>query len=261
MISTYLAERLNISNVLQTNIVEMVMTDMGLDHFYNYKAFNEELQEEDLISSFQTHCKKIRKGVSTDINKCFIEGKAVIIEGYAIDPSLYVEKETDHNTEREIKPTDAEKIPMKCNYSTLCAYNEGSIENDVYEMVFPELNGDSNVISKSLSQEKKGKPENFRKGIVVPIILSIRKSDHMDYIENRLNYKEDKCLELLEKYQKIQKYLLSQNDRSIIVPINIEDLEETVELIHEIVLNKINASYKRKDFSYPSFVLFWLFIQ
>ena len=84
MVATYLAERLNIVNVLQTNIVEMVMADMGLEHFYNYKTFNEPMTDDELIDSFQKHCKKIRGGVNTDINKCFIEGKAVIIEGYGI---------------------------------------------------------------------------------------------------------------------------------------------------------------------------------
>lgn len=144
MIATYLAERLNIVNVLQTNIVETVMTDLGLDHFYNYKTFNENMSEEELISSYQEHCRKIRKGVNTDINKCFIEGKAVIIEGYGVDPQLYVEKVVDHNSERRQVPINSEKLPVKCNFSTLSAYNEGNIETDKYQMIFPDC---SNVIS------------------------------------------------------------------------------------------------------------------
>ena len=78
--------------------------------------------------------------------------------------------------------------------------------------------------------------------------MTIKKSDHLECIENRLNYNEEKSIVLLSKYQKIQNYLVSQANRCIIVPINIDDLEETVELIHEVVLRKISASYKRGDF-------------
>lgn len=45
----------------------------------------------------------IRKGVNTDISKCFNEGKAVVIEGYGIDPDLYIDYYEEKENEQIIQ--------------------------------------------------------------------------------------------------------------------------------------------------------------
>jgi 2-phosphoglycerate kinase len=40
-------------------------------------------------------CRYVRKGTNFDIQKCFVDGKPLIIEGTHIDPSLYLIDSTD----------------------------------------------------------------------------------------------------------------------------------------------------------------------
>ena len=77
LISTILADKLNISNVLSTKIVWMVMKNLDNKYFTNYKNLSECKNDYD----FDKYCKVVRRGCNTDIKKCLVEGKAVIIEG------------------------------------------------------------------------------------------------------------------------------------------------------------------------------------
>jgi hypothetical protein len=49
----------------------------------------------------------------------------------------------------------------------------------------------------------------------------------------------------ITKYQQIQKYLLKQGKLCTFVPVNIHNQEETVDLLHDIVLEKIESWYKQ----------------
>lgn len=44
-------------------------------------------------------CRQVRKGCNFDIQKCFIDGKPLIIEGSHLDPNLYVKTVTDNEAE------------------------------------------------------------------------------------------------------------------------------------------------------------------
>lgn len=53
-------------------------------------------------------CRHVRKGCNFDIQKCFVDGKPLIIEGSHIDPNIYIRKVTleDGTTKLEIDTPD-----------------------------------------------------------------------------------------------------------------------------------------------------------
>jgi 2-phosphoglycerate kinase len=52
LIANCLAERLNVSNVLQTDIVEIVMRDLGSNYFSTLRNMDEIEDEKTLIDNF-----------------------------------------------------------------------------------------------------------------------------------------------------------------------------------------------------------------
>ena len=82
---------MNISNVLQTEIVEMIMKklDKNLIPEENKSSL---IQCPPEILEFERHCSLVRKGVNIDIMKCLNEGKPVIIEGDSVNLKDYVFK-------------------------------------------------------------------------------------------------------------------------------------------------------------------------
>lgn len=48
------------------------------------------MTDADIISEYKKSARWVRKGCNFDIQKCFIDGKPLIIEGSHLDPHLYV---------------------------------------------------------------------------------------------------------------------------------------------------------------------------
>lgn len=92
-IATKLSERMNISNVLQTKIISDVM--VYLTEYQNKKPFwmDENITtDEELLRLYEAESRLIRKGANYDIQKGFLDGKALIIEGHHVIPNLYINK-------------------------------------------------------------------------------------------------------------------------------------------------------------------------
>jgi len=82
---------MNISNVLQTEIVEMIMKKLDKDLIPEENK-SSLIQSSSEILEFEKHCNLVRKGVNIDIMKCLNEGKPVIIEGDSVNLKDYVIK-------------------------------------------------------------------------------------------------------------------------------------------------------------------------
>jgi 2-phosphoglycerate kinase len=92
-LATKLSERMNISNVLQTKVVSDVMNSMiGITSPTPFWLEEEVTSDEELIRLYEKESMCIRKGVNYDIQKAFVEGKSIIIEGHHIIPDLYIDK-------------------------------------------------------------------------------------------------------------------------------------------------------------------------
>lgn len=87
-LATKLADRLNLSSVLQTDLIfELMCNFSGQDKTcYISTDFP---STEDLVAEYQKECELVRKGVDSDIDKCLKDGKSLIIEGFHVDPRLY----------------------------------------------------------------------------------------------------------------------------------------------------------------------------
>jgi len=87
---TQLAERINISNILQTSIVKQVMDNFGSRTPPPELDFSKSYTQDKIIETFRNTCRRVRDGCNFDISKCFADGKPLIIDGSHIDPSCYI---------------------------------------------------------------------------------------------------------------------------------------------------------------------------
>nr|GMD55566.1 2-phosphoglycerate kinase [Ipomoea batatas] len=90
-ISSLLAQRLNLPNVLKTEMVYELLrtsTDAPLSSTPVWaRDFN---SSDELITEFCRECRVVRKGLAGDLNKAMKDGKPIIIEGMHLDPSIYL---------------------------------------------------------------------------------------------------------------------------------------------------------------------------
>lgn len=87
-LATKLADRLNLSSVLQTDLIFELMCNFSGQEKTAYMT-TEFASDEELIEEYQKECEVVRTGVKSDIDKCLKDGKSLIIEGFHIDPRLY----------------------------------------------------------------------------------------------------------------------------------------------------------------------------
>ncbi|KUF80579.1 Nuclease [Phytophthora nicotianae] len=87
-LATKLADRLNLSSVLQTDLIFELMCNFSGQEKTSY-IMTKFQSTDDLIAEYQKECEVVRKGVKSDIDKCLKDGKSLIIEGFHIDPRLY----------------------------------------------------------------------------------------------------------------------------------------------------------------------------
>ncbi|KAL4096220.1 hypothetical protein PRIC1_009582 [Phytophthora ramorum] len=92
-LATKLADRLNLSSVLQTDLIFELMCNFSGQEKTSYITTTFP-STGDLIAEYQKECDVVRKGVKSDIDKCLKDGKSLIIEGFHIDPPL---DEADHH--------------------------------------------------------------------------------------------------------------------------------------------------------------------
>ncbi len=239
---TQLAERINISNILQTSITYKMMRSINPQFEFGVKFFEREgLSEEELIKIYNNNCRLVRKGVNFDIQKCFVDGKSLIIEGRHVNPLIF------------IKPQESKK--------------EDKVERKLKIITpAPDLTGEE---VKENEPEKKMRSEmekiDQKGSIVIPFLLTIDETAHYICIENRMAQLhkqylqegskglDDKEMEakikvLLRNYQVIQKYLLEVSADLKVVQININSFEDTLDLMHNTILERIEQAYSRGEF-------------
>ncbi|XP_061980029.1 uncharacterized protein LOC133700499 isoform X2 [Populus nigra] len=90
-IATQLAQRLNLPNVLQTDMVyELLRTSTDAPLASTPVWAREFSSSEELITEFCRECRIVRKGLAGDLKKAMKDGKPIIIEGIHLDPSIYL---------------------------------------------------------------------------------------------------------------------------------------------------------------------------
>uniref|UniRef100_A0A2P2JQ98 Uncharacterized protein MANES_06G133800 n=1 Tax=Rhizophora mucronata TaxID=61149 RepID=A0A2P2JQ98_RHIMU len=95
-IATQLAQRLNLPNVLQTEMVyELLRTSTDAPLASTPVWERDFSSSEELITEFCRECRVVRKGLAGDLKKAMKDGKPIIIEGIHLDPSIYLMDEVN----------------------------------------------------------------------------------------------------------------------------------------------------------------------
>ncbi|GMH37956.1 hypothetical protein BSKO_05840 [Bryopsis sp. KO-2023] len=90
-LSQQLAARLNLPNVLQTDLVYELLRTSAESPVHNTPLWQRsDLSDVEAVNEYQRECCVVRKGVAGEINKVLAEGKSMIFEGMHLDPSLYI---------------------------------------------------------------------------------------------------------------------------------------------------------------------------
>ncbi|KAJ7535113.1 hypothetical protein O6H91_12G018700 [Diphasiastrum complanatum] len=90
-IATQLAQRLNLPNVLQTDMVYELLRTSTDAPLTSTPIWEREFQSpEELLTEFCRECRIVRKGLDGDLRKAMKDGKPIIIEGIHLDPTIYL---------------------------------------------------------------------------------------------------------------------------------------------------------------------------
>lgn len=86
-----LASRLNLPNVLQTDVLCELLRASGTGDLPAEPLWRRPLPAgTSLVGEFQRECGIIRRALDGDLCKCIRDGKSIIIEGLHIDPGLFL---------------------------------------------------------------------------------------------------------------------------------------------------------------------------
>ena len=88
------------------------MANIDPNYFNLSKFFDKEENDENLIKNYITHCGLVRRGTNFDIRKCFLEGKALIIEGHHIIPNMYLKNNNGNLQIFTPNPEEFQKVMM-----------------------------------------------------------------------------------------------------------------------------------------------------
>ncbi|KAI3815870.1 hypothetical protein L1987_15553 [Smallanthus sonchifolius] len=216
-IATQLAQRLNLPNVLQTDMVyELLRTSTDAPLTSSPIWARDFSSSEELITEFCRECRIVRKGLAGDLKKAMKDGKPIIIEGMHVDPSIYLmdeESKSPHNVpvnaqESKSSKTDENDMKnMENNASTFNAHGENihqSAENSKTEaMLTQELDkisddlkpvhiddhaaGSQSDTTKDEVADKKPTLEREKSGVtepvIIPIVLKMAEFDHKALLE------------------------------------------------------------------------------
>uniref|UniRef100_A0A5B6ZC60 2-phosphoglycerate kinase n=1 Tax=Davidia involucrata TaxID=16924 RepID=A0A5B6ZC60_DAVIN len=230
-IATQLAQRLNLPNVLQTDMVyELLRTSTDAPLASSPVWARDFSCSEELITEFCRECRIVRKGLAGDLKKAMKDGKPIIIEGIHLDPSIYLmddENKLPTNMPEKIEESnpamsdDKNAIQTENNSTAVCdshsensncsvgnARSEEGVSADQLNKVSDRL--ESIDIARSVSENKGGTLEDLETNrnppvrkeksgaepIIIPIVLKMAEFDHKALLEEWISTRtfSDRCL-------------------------------------------------------------------
>ncbi|WJX49632.1 hypothetical protein P8452_36040 [Trifolium repens] len=278
-IATQLAQRLNLPNVLQTDMVYELLrtsTDAPLASTPVWaRDFN---SSEELITEFCRECRVVRKGLGGDLKKAMKDGKPIIIEGIHLDPSIYLVEDENKtpsavNTgNKEINPVSAElddnttintqNINVGSGDETssdpkILSSNEG-VNDDIVDAVSSSLSSvgltenstehkDASLPEVEIEKITVSKEKSGPKPIIVPIVLKMAEFDHKALLEEWISSRTfiEKCPDqdhdkLIANLKTIQDYLCSFTSQGLtVVNVSATTFPQTLDWLHGYLLQCI----------------------
>ncbi|KAL6847707.1 hypothetical protein ACP4OV_022495 [Aristida adscensionis] len=254
-IATQLAQRLNLPNVLQTDMVYELLrtsTDAPLTSVPVWaRDFN---SSEELIKEFCRECRVVRKGLAGDLKKAMKDGKPIIIEGIHLDPSIYLvdEEKTSDNVRLEKEVPGSENLGISVdkngaveNRASAMKCNENCVTNQ--ECISEEGNGYKDLDQQKMNAAKKEKLA--AEPIVVPIVLRMSDFDHKALLEEwiatrafRDDFLPQDHRKLVSNLKLIQDYLCSYESQGLtVVDVSANSFAQALDWLHSYLLQNMSA--------------------
>lgn len=262
-IATQLAQRLNLPNVLQTDMVYELLrtsTDAPLASTPVWaRDFN---SSEELITEFCRECRIVRKGLAGDLKKAMKDGKPIIIEGIHLDPSIYLmeeengerldaqkkseESEIDKSAEVEQNLENSDEICPKIEEKASDNCIEHIDINDISTRAL-ETQGESSKDAETQKDNLGKKPSSAAEPVIIPIVLKMAEFDHKALLEEWISTRTfgDKYLsqdqdKLISNLKIIQDYLCSFESQGLTtVNISATTFPQTLDWLHSYLLQCI----------------------
>ncbi|KAL2591319.1 hypothetical protein AAZV13_12G006300 [Glycine max] len=268
-IATQLAQRLNLPNVLQTDMVyELLRTSTDAPLASTPVWARDFSSSEELITEFCRECRVVRKGLAGDLKKAMKDGKPIIIEGIHLDPSIYLVDDDNkspsgvHSENKEINPAfmtldDNATAQIKDIHvgssdesnggSRILSSDEGVsadqvdvVSNSMASMGLTESIPEHKVFLavaslRELETDKTtiSRAKSGPKPIIVPIVLKMAEFDHKD------NEK------LIANLKTIQDYLCSFTSQGLtVVNVSATTFPQTLDWLHGYLLQCIEQGIK-----------------
>ncbi|XP_043718249.1 uncharacterized protein LOC122666174 isoform X2 [Telopea speciosissima] len=256
-IATQLAQRLNLPNVLQTDMVyELLRTSTDAPLVSTPVWARDFSSSEELITEFCRECRIVRKGLAGDLKKAMKDGKPIIIEGMHLDPSIYlmdgenrvsnkvptekeepkpahVNKEGDIATEMEyiIKNTCGSNncCPGKVGQELVVSTDQVAVVSECLQSLElagkpPENQGETSKDPEIKTNHSTEKEKSAPEPIVIPIVLKMAEFDHKALLEEWISTRKfgDNCPsqdqdKLINNLKTIQDYLRSFDSQGLTV--------------------------------------------
>ncbi|KAL5129581.1 2-phosphoglycerate kinase [Glycine soja] len=283
-IATQLAQRLNLPNVLQTDMVyELLRTSTDAPLASTPVWARDFSSSEELITEFCRECRVVRKGLAGDLKKAMKDGKPIIIEGIHLDPSIYLVDDDNkspsgvHSENKEINPAfmtldDNATAQIKDIHvgssdesnggSRILSSDEGVsadqvdvVSNSMASMGLTESIPEHKVASlRELETDKTtiSKAKSGPKPIIVPIVLKMAEFDHKALLEEWISARtfNDKCPDLdneklIANLKTIQDYLCSFTSQGLtVVNVSATTFPQTLDWLHGYLLQCIEQGIK-----------------
>ncbi|XAR66125.1 hypothetical protein NMG60_11012221 [Bertholletia excelsa] len=256
-IATQLAQRLNLPNVLQTDMVyELLRTATDAPLASSPVWARDFSSSEELITEFCRECRIVRKGLAGDLKKAMKDGKPIIIEGMHLDPSIYLMDDENKSSSHMPAQVDKPKPSTSNNNNAVQMESNPSIDYSCHEensncpsqtarskeisantlnkvsdfLASMNIAADTKNVGETIKVPEKdrnqpvGKEKSIAAPIIVPIVLKMAEFDHKALLEEWLSTRTflDKCLiqdkdKLIGNLKTIQDYLCSFESQGLTI--------------------------------------------
>ncbi|XP_011076381.1 uncharacterized protein LOC105160615 [Sesamum indicum] len=274
-IATQLAQRLNLPNVLQTDMVyELLRTATDAPLKSSPVWARDFSSPEELITEFCRECRIVRKGLGGDLKKAMKDGKPIIIEGIHLDPSIYL-MDDENKSSSTLPAKDGEKCLEKnkngssaensaapcgkqdsgnfCNQSARSAETISGADTVSGALKSMEIGGGKSVCKGEIVKDadmvetrKVKKEKSGPEPVIVPIILKMSQFDHKALLEEWLSSRSNEKYpiqdreKLIGNLKTIQDYLCSFKSQGYAVAnVSATTFPQTLDWLHNYLLQRI----------------------
>ncbi|XP_023755601.2 P-loop NTPase domain-containing protein LPA1 homolog 1 isoform X2 [Lactuca sativa] len=242
-IATQLGQRLNLPNVLQTDMVyELLRTSTDAPLTSSPIWARDFSSSEELITEFCRECRIVRKGLAGDLKKAMKDGKPIIIEGMHVDPSIYLMDEENKSPHKASKTdeNDLKETENNAEISKTETIGEelDKVSDGVKSVHIVDQVADDN---KPILRKEKSR---VTEPVIIPIVLKMAEFDHKALLEEWISsrkfsdkYPIQEKDKVINNLKTIQDYLCSFKSHGLTVAnISATTFPQTLDWLHNHLL-------------------------